>query len=424
MNKFSYLTLSGMFALAMSACSDADVYNPDAVRPEFPLGVGVTAPEGFNWKMTGEVQLSVDVTDLYNARYGYLIEVFPKDPATNPELLPMAAGYANEQQTYETTIVLPNTYKEFYVRQTAPDGTQKVTALPFSATDEGTTYYKFDGAQTKTGTETQGTPAYPIEIDYTGNVTYAFCFEDQWPDYGDFDMNDVVLYVNNIKNRNSGRGIKIEATLEAIGASKNIGLGVQLKALDKNRKYESIRVESEDADEENRTFEAECEHPTILIFNNVHYAINGQNNYKFINTSTVKDEGVTSSHRVINIYIDLEDEKMPEEAYNINNIDFFIIVGTDSEVKRIEVHVPGVPPTALGSTSLFGTGDDDSSVSEGKYYLSNDNLCWAFVVPAAFKWPTERTQITAAYSGFAGWVKSGGTTNTDWYNQAKGNVYK
>ena len=421
MNKLHHFTLPALFTLfAWGACSDADVYNPEAVRPNYPLGKDIVAPEGFDWKMTSEVQLSVDVTDLYDARYDYLIEVFPQDPTGNPDLLPMAAGYANAGKTYKTTIVLPDTYTTVYLRQTAPDGSQTVAACALNGTE---THYKFDTARTKAEMGELRTASYPIEIQ-SNACPYTFCFEDQWPNYGDYDMNDVVLYINKIKSRNSGKGIKIEASVEAVGASKNIGLGIQFKALTKDLEYENIEIEAIVGDEVARIFESECEKPCVVIFDNVHYAVNQQNDYKFINTSTLEGEGVTSSSRIINIIIDLEDEKIPEEAFNINNIDFFLIIGTDSEGKRIEVHVPGYAPTENGSTALFGQGDDDSSSAKRKYYLSPDNLCWAFVVPGEFKWPTERTQITSVYSGFAGWVTSGGANNSGWWNKADGDFYE
>ena len=421
MNKLHHFTLPALFTLfAWGACSDADVYNPEAVRPNYPLGKDIVAPEGFDWKMTSEVQLSVDVTDLYDARYDYLIEVFPQDPTGNPDLLPMAAGYANAGKTYKTTIVLPDTYTTVYLRQTAPDGSQTVAACALNGTEA---HYKFDTARTKAEMGELRTASYPIEIQ-SNACPYTFCFEDQWPNYGDYDMNDVVLYINKIKSRNSGKGIKIEASVEAVGASKNIGLGIQFKALTKDLEYENIEIEAIVGDEVARIFESECEKPCVVIFDNVHYAVNQQNDYKFINTSTLEGEGVTSSSRIINIIIDLEDEKIPEEAFNINNIDFFLIIGTDSEGKRIEVHVPGYAPTENGSTALFGQGDDDSSSAKRKYYLSPDNLCWAFVVPGEFKWPTERTQITSVYSRFAGWVTSGGANNSGWWKNADGDFYE
>ena len=188
MNKLHHFTLPALFTLfAWGACSDADVYNPEAVRPNYPLGKDIVAPEGFDWKMTSEVQLSVDVTDLYDARYDYLIEVFPQDPTGNPDLLPMAAGYANAGKTYKTTIVLPDTYTTVYLRQTAPDGSQTVAACALNGTE---THYKFDTARTKAEMGELRTASYPIEIQ-SNACPYTFCFEDQWPNYGDYDMNDL-----------------------------------------------------------------------------------------------------------------------------------------------------------------------------------------------------------------------------------------
>ncbi len=419
MKKLSSFALTGMIVLATGSCSDADVYDPDAVRPnDNPLQL--VAPEGFDWKMTNQIGVTVDVEDLYNGEYSYLIEVFPRNPETNPDLLPMAAGYASQSQTYATSIVLPDTYTEFYLRQTTPAGQQSVTACALSGEDESV-YYQFSDTQTKSNdaaTRAQ-TPNYPIEIDATGGVPYTFCFEDQWPNYGDFDMNDVVLTITELKKADTGgRRLRLTAELRAVGASKKIGLGVQFKGLTKDLPYNKIEVEDSEFGntEIEGLFEPKCTQPCFIIFDNVHYSLNGQQDYAFINT--IAENKSTNSARKINIYIDLENgNTIPDEAININNIDFFIVIGTDSEGKRIEVHAPGYEPTGLGSKSLYGQGNDNSNA--GTPYLSEDNLCWAFVVPAEFAWPVEYQNIKDAYHQFEKWVTSGGQNDQKWYEHYK-----
>ena len=420
MNKNSYF-MTSLLALALAAC-ETDVYNPEAVRPNRPLGADVVAPEGFDWKMTSETRLSVDVTDIYDAQYEYLIEVFPQNPDEHPDPVPMAAGYANAGQTYRTSIVLPDTYTEFYLRQTAPDGTRTVAALPFAGTD-GTAYYKFEATQTKSGTDELRTASYPIEIEPTGKVPYTFCFEDQWPSYGDFDMNDIVIFVG--KMSETGSDFRIEGDIRAVGESKKIGVGFRFRGINADD-LEKIEAETQFTDGKRQTIQAESGHDGEVVFllcDNAHtFNENAEGDYSFINTEP-DSENNRKDVADYTIWLTFKDKDLRDEVYNINNVDFFIIIGTDGESKRTEVHIPGIAPTALGSTSLFGQGDDDSSA--GDYYLSKDNLCWGFVVPAEFKWPVERANIKDVYPGFAGWVKSGGTSDTGWYDDTPaGDVYE
>ena len=421
MNKISSLILTGMSVLVLGAC-ETDVYNPEAVRPNRPLGADVVAPEGFDWKMTSETRLSVDVTDLYNAQYDYLIEVFPQNPDGNPELLPMAAGYANAAKTYQTTIVLPDSYTEFYLRQTAPDGTRTVTALPLTGTDD-TAYYKFGAAQTKSGTDGLRTASYPIEIEPTGKVPYTFCFEDQWPNYGDFDMNDIVVSVD--KMSESGKDLRLEGEIKAVGASIKIGVGFRFKGISADE-LEKIEAETQFTNGKRQTIQVESGHNGEVVFllcDNAHtFNENAEGDYSFINTEPDSENNRRDMADYL-IWLTFKDKDLRDKALNINNVDFFIITGTDGGGKRVEVHAPGISPTNLGSTSLFGQGDDDSSAGS-KYYLSKDNLCWAFVVPAEFNWPTERTNIKDVYSGFAEWVKSGGENNAGWYENSTGDTYQ
>jgi LruC domain-containing protein len=89
-----------------------------------------------------------------------------------------------------------------------------------------------------------------------------------------------------------------------------------------------------------------------------------------------------------------------------------------------EVHLPNYPPTKLADPALFGTGDDDSNVSDRRYYLSKheagkEGLPWALNIPE--KWathPLETVPISMAYGNFESWVQTGMTwgLGKDWYN--------
>jgi LruC domain-containing protein len=82
-----------------------------------------------------------------------------------------------------------------------------------------------------------------------------------------------------------------------------------------------------------------------------------------------------------------------------------------------EIHLAGKTPTKLADVSLFGTADDNTSISASRYYVTKTGLPYAISVPVVpFNYPTEGTDITKAYLHFADWAAAGGTKYTDWYS--------
>ena len=71
----------------------------------------------------------------------------------------------------------------------------------------------------------------------------------------------------------------------------------------------------------------------------------------------------------------------------------------------MEIHVAGEKPTLKANTAVFGTGEDNTSLSTGKTYLSKKkNLPWALSMPSSFVWPTEKVEMVKAYPNFSAWV--------------------
>ena len=64
---------------------------------------------------------------------------------------------------------------------------------------------------------------------------YAYLFEDQWPLYGDYDMNDVVLIIKerkiSINKDNKAQEFKLSLDLSAAGATKNIGAAIMFDGI-------------------------------------------------------------------------------------------------------------------------------------------------------------------------------------------------
>lgn len=260
--------------------------------------------------------------------------------------------------------------------------------------------------------ENPETPEYPEEVGSSDSYTYAF--EDQWPVYGDYDMNDVVLTIDeiklNIKKENGDEYVKeakIEGRVKAVGASRTLGIGIQFLGLDNNVKTSQLKQNGDDV-----SFEEGNYYPTLIVCEDVHrYMDPGQADNTFINTET---GGKTKEDKNFNFSFKFAGQDVAPEAFNIDKLDIFIYTQRDAYVPyRREVHLAGYAPTAKADQSYSSASNDDGS----NRFISRDNLAWAIRIPGKdWRWPKELSMITAAYGDFYDWVTSGGTSNPDWSN--------
>lgn len=269
----------------------------------------------------------------------------------------------------------------------------------------------------------EGDIQYPTEI--IDKQIYTFAFEDNWPGYGDFDMNDLIIVMTQkaLKIDKSGAvtHIEINLNLRAVGATKTLGAGICFTKLPANLQPTKLILS-----DNNISFETGQATATLLLFNDAHkelWAKEFNEKEKRINTLTnsVTFKKDTKEYTIIMDIPATANVKV--EDLNISNIDIFAITTPATEkTKRTEVHQVDFAPTNLANSKQFGTGDDNSILT-GKYYLSRDNLAWAIVIPDEFAWPIESQKITNVYDKFASWVTTGGSQSNDWYNSHNNNVY-
>lgn len=257
------------------------------------------------------------------------------------------------------------------------------------------------------------TPEYPIEVGDATSYTYAF--EDQWPVYGDYDMNDVVLTIDEIKLTNKKEGgaeyvkeAKIKGRVKAVGASRTLGIGIQFLGLDN-----SVNTSEMKQNGSKTSFEGDTGHPTLVICEDVHrYMDPGQTDNTFINTEI---GGKTDEDKNFDFSIKFAGQDVKPEAFNISQLDVFIYTQRGAYVPyRREVHVAGYAPTAKADQSYSGASNDNGT----GHFISSDNMAWGIrIIGNSWIWPQELVMITEAYDDFSAWVRSGGKTNTDWYSK-------
>jgi len=262
-------------------------------------------------------------------------------------------------------------------------------------------------------------PNFPIIVDDNHNYTYLF--EDQWPLYGDYDMNDIVLEIKHRKTSidkwNKITELDLTIELTAVGAQKAIAAAIMFDEIPASAITQPVTYANNyrpiSFDLTDKNIEKGQDYAVVPLFDNAH-ALMERPAGSFVNTVSRSDNNQKDS-KIINFTLRFDPASAPSsDAVNINKLNLFII--TDRGSKRKEIHVAGYQPTKLANTELFGGNNDASSVNGKKYYISKDNLAWGIIVPTQFKWPLEYTKIQNAYKQFAGWVTSGGVNNTKWWN--------
>lgn len=227
----------------------------------------------------------------------------------------------------------------------------------------------------------------------------TLAFEDNWPNKGDYDFNDLVLKFRytSISNANN---VNVELKAKFTGASaiadfKN-GFGISIPFL--NPAYVTGVTGARYSEgyinlNPNGTEAGQGSANTVIIpFDNNKLLING--------TSTGLD--------TLNMTISFA----PTIIGNISSVFPFNPFLISNGRRGYEVHLSGSSPTLLATSSLFGTG----STTVSSPYKDTNNMPWVLSFNEDFKYPKEGVNITNAYLHFGDWATSNGGSFTDWYN--------
>jgi len=270
-----------------------------------------------------------------------------------------------------------------------------------------------------------GLDEYPNDANRAYNNHYpavgqygTIAFEDNWPFQGDYDMNDLVVsYHYNLISNAKNQLVEIKADFAPIAAGANYenALGIQFPFA--NGAVSSVtgqHLTNGLTHQNGNGTEAGQTNAVVIPFEGVKQMINNPNGNPFVNTDMTLPKVLgDTSH--IDILL-----SSPQVAFDPATIDPFLI---SNQRRGYEIHLPGFAPTSLADKSLFGAGDDASSVAGGIYYVTKKNYPFAINFAGSFSYPTERTPINNAYLHFFDWTGSGGTLFTNWYNN-KGTGYQ
>ena len=275
------------------------------------------------------------------------------------------------------------------------------------------------------------------------SFSMRYCFEDNFPDVGDYDFNDVVLTMTPTLD---DKTLTLRVSLDAVGATKTIGAAIRIVGL-KSSDLDSHTVTQGftplpgnlEANYHNinttETFLPENQSPNntgsmvVVLFKDAHWTINPELGsdgsiqnlfYNTVDRNVASNKAYVTPKEAVYTFV-FKDKAKAQSMLKENLYDVFIVEpynGGFWEVhtvqngfKTAQVITPMKPANSAGQTydQAYGT-----------------NMPWAIMVPGSFKYPIEWQVIgkktggalSGAYKqashSFGEWAEDSSTA-TDWY---------
>lgn len=387
----SLLALTTVFALA--SCAENDVFNPDKAQNTSSLKV----PANFDWTTTRTV--TTGISSPVNTQ----VSIYSGKECKDNQLL-AEVGVSKEKAT-EISLDLPTSCEAYYIQYPTADGTDVMEVKLTSTRAVDYTVVLPENAEIGKGDEDKNKDNTDIYYFPAKNTNGTIMFEDLFPEKGDYDFNDFVVGYNICTSLTRGDdngdeisndGITIKLQIRAIGGLKPYRLGFELSGLPTKYVRGNFEITS-DGGISMELLDQEDDAPAIFV-------VTGTNSLKDGSYYNTEERSGTSMPEITceivrNDFNDLTAYSYFQRQTNSYSFNFFIQNTQSNE----EIHLKGYNVTALAT-------NDNTNFS------TSDNFVWGMKVPVLIPHAIEKVDFTEAYPDFAGWVQSGGTNNTKWYN--------
>jgi LruC domain-containing protein len=260
--------------------------------------------------------------------------------------------------------------------------------------------------------------AYPDDaerafVQYTPTVTgrETAAWEDQWPSRGDYDFNDLVVEYRFGEVLDVQGNIKETTALVeplARGAAQHNGLALHLPV-----PASQIELVETTYDDEPAAgvppLVSDGQSSIVTLFEDAHHRLPTPAGASFANTEpgTPTVQGTLVEVRVVFT------QAVPRQVLGLPPYDLFLFRTNEPQM---EVHFLDYPPTFRADPEIIGTGHDTGSPVTGQYYRDNLGFPWAMILPADWRHPVERVEMSRAYTAFPQWVESAGGAAGAWTN--------
>ncbi|MFY0673444.1 MAG: LruC domain-containing protein [Bacteroidia bacterium] len=296
----------------------------------------------------------------------------------------------------------------FYVTTNPVDGVERgdFVSAKKAIDSDGDGVYDFDDDFPFDPTKTSSS------LSPAGITQGSLCFEDSWPNMGDYDFNDLVIdYSYEFFTNAANQVTEIEATfnLQAIGASYKNGFGFQFNVSPADiSSVTGCEYTEGIINLSNNGTEGGQNKATIIVFDNAHKHLSRPADAIYANTEAGATfvEPKTFTVRVV-FQAPMSVQQLGKAPFN----PFIFVNG----IREKEIHLIDNAPTDLMDKALFGTSADISDENIGRYFQNEENMPWALHTPTTFTYPIESESIFDCYNFFENWAESEGRSYTNWY---------
>ena len=370
--------------LASLSCSK-EIYNEEThheiIRYLSPVD---SVDQQHTWRLTENHTYTVSA----NANVGAnRLEIYSGNPVESAEAEMMARVFVTDGQQVTLNVSMPTILSTVYAVLVDADGYMTVTSF-----SKETRNVDFSNPIAKKQKPTLLTPRI---------MAYTYCFEENFPEPGDYDYNDAVMRI--ALERTGQKTIDIHTTLSAVGAEKMLAGAIRLvgyryqdidSVVAKNGKTFNEKAPStvydlftsDDLLQKGRNGEA-----VLNIFLDAHWAmgdnlpeINGDFPHYKYNVSRSYSDGYEITYAKNITYTVYFKSETSLNNFSLDMIDPFLM--TFYSGARLEIHI-----------------DEFASAQTMYTYntISFKDLPWALKIPTRyFKYPLEGNQIGFRKEGY------------------------
>lgn len=309
------------------------------------------------------------------------LEIFNDNPVTSTEAEMLGRTFVKNKQQATLSVSVPLIQTTLYAALVDETGTYTVTS--FSATD------RFVDFSNLVATKQKPLLATPKVMAYT------YCYEENYPEPGDYDFNDLVMRIG--LERSGEKQMDIHLTLSAVGASGQIAGAIRLvgyryqdidSVVAKDGKTLNVNVPklsyglipNDDLLQKGRNGEA-----VVNLFVDAHWAMGDD-------IQTVNDDFVRKKYNVMRSFVDPYDQTYAKSA------DFTVYFKKGSGLDNLTQEMIDPFIITYYMSIKIETHMDEFKKAQTLYNYDDNidfkDIPWALKIPTRyFKYPLEGYQI-------------------------------
>ncbi|MFA7116581.1 MAG: LruC domain-containing protein [Bacteroidales bacterium] len=270
------------------------------------------------------------------------------------------------------------------------------------------------------GTELEPTPN---ESSVYLTSEYSVAFEDLWPSYGDYDVNDIVVHITNVQavidQDNNVKSVNFLGGLNAVGATYDIGFSLMLDEVFSSQ-IASVSYNGNESREGVGEYNGTTEIAEIPFISSAHKYYKNESSTPLITLNTLDTDRPRAVGPEINITINFVDNSQVSiDDLALSKLNYFIIIkgASYNSQRRLEIHRKGFMASELANHNY----DSLYAMSSSDYlYASYNGFPWGIIVPDSlngnmWEWPDESIRIDIAYDKFLNWINTNGSEDENWY---------